>query len=644
MRIAVVANCQGEGISAALKSMNPALDTSFVFSTEIQKGAVDVNKMFHEMDFVLTQKNIINEVPDGMESKLRFFPNIIFDGYHPDITFLRGQRKGGGIVETITNDMVIYHSSIAFFGYYFDLSIEDTLTYYNHYVASRLGYFERWNSAREALLAEGEAVGMPLGAEFYRWASQGCFMYSSNHPHLRVLVDISRRIMNMLNLEIVHSNITDYLADKLKTMPVWPLYPPIARKLGLHGDYTFKRHEPHGLITLREFVERSYAIYDQYERDSLESLTVSPNEMSRMLYDIPKKTSDDNPYRNADRRQFWKNSVASIEIEHLDPVFSTKFLIDKKDKIATAGSCFAQHIARTLSSSGFDYHVTEKASSHLSAEEAYSRNYGVFSARYGNIYTARQLVQLIDRAYGSFVPDEQYWLRADGKYIDPFRPQIEPNGFDDLAALQSSRNEHLVAVRAMIESMDVFIFTLGLTEGWRSKVDGAVFPLAPGVAGGKMDFDRYEFLNFSVEEVTSDIFHAIDLIRAINPDCRVILTVSPVPLIATYEHQHALTATTYSKSVLRTAAQRVSSVIRDVDYFGSYEIITGSYNRGAYFHDDLRSVTNEGVQHVMQVFMNNYVHSPNKSIPKEARNIVDSTARSSKLFDIVCDEEAIANF
>ena len=39
----------------------------------------------------------------------------------------------------------------------------------------------------------------------------------------------------------------------------------------------------------------------------------------------------------------------------------------------------------------------------------------------------------------------------------------------------------------MFEQSEIFIFTLGLTEAWRSKKDGAVFPLAPGVSAGSFD-------------------------------------------------------------------------------------------------------------------------------------------------------------
>jgi hypothetical protein len=78
-----------------------------------------------------------------------------------------------------------------------------------------------------------------------------------------------------------------------------------------------------------------------------------------------------------------------------------------------------------------------------------------------------------------------------------------------------------------------------------------------------------------------------------------------------------------------------------VDYFPSYEIITGSFNRGKYFGDNLRDVTEDGVAHVMGVFMRHYTsENPDESningrSPKVGR---------SAFFDIVCDEEEIAKF
>ena len=41
--------------------------------------------------------------------------------------------------------------------------------------------------------------------------------------------------------------------------------------------------------------------------------------------------------------------------------------------------------------------------------------------------------------------------------------------------------------------MDIFIFTLGLTESWRNKDEGCVFPIAPGVIAAEFS-DKYEFI------------------------------------------------------------------------------------------------------------------------------------------------------
>ncbi|MFX4975079.1 hypothetical protein ABTB64_19810, partial [Acinetobacter baumannii] len=82
-------------------------------------------------------------------------------------------------------------------------------------------------------------------------------------------------------------------------------------------------------------------------------------------------------------------------------------------------------------------------------------NYGVYSARYGNLYTAAQLLQTALRAYGRFVPEEDIWQLPDGGFADPFRPAIQPGGFASEAELRADREQHLAAVRHMFETLDV---------------------------------------------------------------------------------------------------------------------------------------------------------------------------------------------
>lgn len=350
------------------------------------------------------------------------------------------------------------------------------------------------------------------------------------------------------------------------------------------------------------------------------------------------------PYRNLPPYTRWSLAVAEPDYPNVNPVVSFPFKITPQDKVATAGSCFAQHIARRLKASGYHYFVTETGHplAHESLAEHY--NYRIFSARYANLYTTRQLVQLIERAYGERDPADSCWALENGRFVDPLRPTIEPKGFSSVEELEADRRQHLASVRRMFEELDVFVFTLGLTEAWIDRVDGTVFPVCPGVAGGKFDPDRYAFHNFSVSEVVADLNIAIERIRQVNPNARFILTVSPVPLVATAEDRHVLVSTTYSKSVLRVACDEVTRVHSQyVGYFPSYEIIMGTYNRGRYFAQDLRSVTEEGVSHVMRIFMKT-VSSGGSEEAAPLPSASDVEATLSRLQDfqrVVCEEELL---
>ena len=321
------------------------------------------------------------------------------------------------------------------------------------------------------------------------------------------------------------------------------------------------------------------------------------------------------PYRHKPDYAFWRRAVSGRSSREVDPVTAVPFHIAQSDKIATGGSCFAQYISKTLSSIGFGYLVTETGPV---TPGATNENYGVFPARFGNLYTARQLVQLFQRAYGVFEPADSEWVATAGGYVDPFRPLIQQGGFESVERLRADRESHLASVREMFEQCDVFIFTLGLTEGWRSTVDGAMFPLAPGVVSEKINPSDYEFHNFTVGEVEADLLEFVDLLRSVNPTVRIILTVSPVPLIATFEERHVLVSTVYSKCVLRVAAETITRCRPDIAYFPSYELITGPQARSQFYQDDLREVSADGVEHVMSIFIKHYVPSDGASKSENA--------------------------
>ena len=351
-------------------------------------------------------------------------------------------------------------------------------------------------------------------------------------------------------------------------------------------------------------------------------------------------TERSSPYLAVPASARWRESVAGRSPESINPHAGPSFLLGPEDRIASAGSCFAQRISESLRARGYNYLITEQGPPFVGDEAKRELGYGVYSARYGNIYTVLQLVQLFQRAFGRFEPDEPVWTNSEGRFVDPFRPGVQPGGFTSESECLWDRSSHLKATRRVFEEADVLIFTLGLTESWVSAVDGAVFPVCPGAGlGGQFDAQRHLFHNFTLTEVVEHLETFLGLLAEVNPKARVILTVSPVPLIATFEPRHVLQSTVYSKSVLRVACEEIIRRHDHVHYFASYEIVTATGDSRRYFQEDRRDVADEAVAHVIDCFGQQFLGGEEAPIvPQRAPAIAAGPDRGGKP---LCDEDEI---
>jgi len=313
---------------------------------------------------------------------------------------------------------------------------------------------------------------------------------------------------------------------------------------------------------------------------------------------------------------------------------STKFKISPQEKVITLGSCFSQNLSRFLTSAGFNYFVTEKAPTKLSLEQGHIKQYGIFSARYGNVYTIRQALQLLGRAFEIIPTPDDIWM-LNKKFVDPFRPSVEPEGFLSREDLMTDRKAHMLKTREAFEGADVLVLTLGLSESWLSRVTGFVYPLAPGVHGGEFNPDLHIFYNFNVMEVTEDLASFCSQLKQFNAKIKIILSVSPVHIAATYEDTHVLTASVYSKSLLRVACENIRRSLDYVDYFPGYELLVGPHHAGRYLELDLRHVNELGLDRVMSVFT--------KSFLEGASSVLEAPLESALPLDseIICDEDKL---
>ena len=346
-----------------------------------------------------------------------------------------------------------------------------------------------------------------------------------------------------------------------------------------------------------------------------------------------------NPYSDLPKSSFWKTGVAQENPYKIEDIYKKKFKISAKAKIATAGSCFAQHISRHLKKNGYNVLDVEPPPPGLPENLHQKFGFSMYSARYGNIYTVRQLLQLAKEVAGEWTPQNYVWEK-DGKYFDALRPAVEPEGLDSAEEVGEHRRHHIAKVKDLFENLDLFIFTLGLTEMWVDKESGTVYPTAPGTIIGEFDEQIYEFQNPNIILIDKDLNEFIRVLRRIRggDKFKMILTVSPVPLTATASGHHVLSSTSYSKSTLRSLAGKWAEK-RFVDYFPSYEIVTNPRMHATAFTDNLRSVRDETVEVVMKHFFQEHSIIKNRN-PSFAPNSMHQKTKE----DIQCEDVLLEAF
>jgi hypothetical protein len=253
------------------------------------------------------------------------------------------------------------------------------------------------------------------------------------------------------------------------------------------------------------------------------------------------------------------------------------------------GSCFAAYISKYLLANGYNYVRSEKTM------------YDVFSANWGIVVSPPAIRQILQYSLtGKFAPLESIWTYR-GMLIDPYRRGMCMDRVSDSSVLDftAKRASHRIKSREALTESKVFVFTLGLSEVWYDRRDNSVFSMVP--------FDLQEHHGFkllSVDEVYGDLQQIYDMMRMYNPNCRLVFTVSPIPLKATFRNDvDIVSANCESKAILRAAVGKLRKNNPMVEYFPSYEFVIHAM---PFFLKDNRHPKPEVVDTMMKFFVHLY--------------------------------------
>lgn len=268
-------------------------------------------------------------------------------------------------------------------------------------------------------------------------------------------------------------------------------------------------------------------------------------------------------------------------------------LLDKHTPIGSAGSCFASEIAYYLQNQGFNYVVTERHPRDGDIPES--------PARWGILFNTPSFTQLAEKAFGLREMPRLAEYHQAGFWQDPFRENIP---FASVEELDADRKPHIDACRAALEQCRVIIVTLGLNECWEFLTDGTFASRNPK---SKEHVALFRHRTLTVAENLSYLQRFLDVLRTHNPDLTLIVTVSPVPFLATglANEKHVVVANAHSKAVLRVVADEFVAANENVHYFPSYEMIMHCLENP--WEADQRHIRRDAVTRIMSLFEKMFV-------------------------------------
>ena len=275
--------------------------------------------------------------------------------------------------------------------------------------------------------------------------------------------------------------------------------------------------------------------------------------------------SDVHPEHRFQRWQVWPGSFENPPVDGNFPApESGRFTITPTTPIASMGSCFAREIKRRLVQRGYNYIVEETA--HPASFHA--------SAAWERVYNTHCMRQIFEYTFEQWQPDLRWWSAPETKTIqDPYRRVIL---YDNLQKAEEDFDRHRRHSQRALETADVLILTLGLTEIWQDSVDGSVIslPAGPYVKEGG-DMSRYRFRVSRYTENLKNLERIHSVMAAHNANCKIIVTVSPVNLWATFRQDaDVISASCNSKAILRAVADEFTVRHENVYYFPAFEMAT----------------------------------------------------------------------
>jgi len=280
------------------------------------------------------------------------------------------------------------------------------------------------------------------------------------------------------------------------------------------------------------------------------------------------------------------------------PAISPGFKMQREDKIFAIGSCFARGVELALIGQKMD--VLSRTAEFDSFPSMNGELPLGFTNKYNTFSIYNELCWALEPA--AEFPRHSLVDLGNGIFYDPHtNPALQLTDLEQTI----HRREIMRMVTSRISQCRVVIITLGLVEVWRDNTANVfINRLIPDMLSSYPNRYELHLTSFVENLLNLERIHGL-LSQFGHQDVQIVVTVSPVPLQATFSGEDVVIANTHSKSLLRAVAQEWATSHENVHYFPSYEIVQNS-DRSLTWEEDMRHVKGEVVRHIMSLFLHNY--------------------------------------
>jgi hypothetical protein len=248
-----------------------------------------------------------------------------------------------------------------------------------------------------------------------------------------------------------------------------------------------------------------------------------------------------------------------------------KPFINKNHSIIIFGDCYSQHIVKYLIDKGYNINCNDNA-------------FFFYNSQFINTFTILEQLQ---------------WIAGMGSINNIVWSRGTSRRGDNKKIVLSEHERNLIFKN--FKNTDIFIISMGLIEVWFDQNGKSLLDNGLKRSAG----EKFQVTSFNDNK--NNIKKICECLKSINPSCKIILQISPIPLNATFRKVPSFSANIVSKCILRGAIDEFlrENNNNDIYYYPSYELVFCIENP---YIEDNRHLSSRALNTIMNLFGDHYLN------------------------------------